>query len=97
MSLAEPAGPAGHTTTNSAKADAADEGQLVQLPSPTPHECVICMEEFDEANPEIRTLCKCGVNRAHWHLMCLMQWLEKENNCPICREPIYYEENHDTP
>ena len=60
--------------------------------SPSPHECVICMEEFDSSNPEINTLCKCGVNRAHWHLMCLMQWLEKDTNCPICREPIFYEE-----
>ena len=60
--------------------------------SPSPRECVICMEEFDSSNPEINTLCKCGVNRAHWHLMCLMQWLEKDTNCPICREPIFYEE-----
>ena len=61
--------------------------------SPSPRECIICMEEFDSNNPEINTLCKCGVNRAHWHLMCLMQWLEKDNNCPVCREPIFYEES----
>ena len=61
--------------------------------SPSPRECIICMEEFDSNNPEINTLCKCGINRAHWHLMCLMQWLEKDSTCPVCREPIFYEES----
>ena len=66
---------------------------LSSSPSPSPRECIICMEEFDSNNPEINTLCKCGINRAHWHLMCLMQWLEKDSNCPVCREPIFYEES----
>jgi len=55
-------------------------------------ECLVCMEEFCKDNPEILTLCKCGINRGHWHLMCLMQWLEKEPHCPVCREAIYFEE-----
>jgi hypothetical protein len=60
--------------------------------SPRVPECVLCFGEFDDDNPEMRTLCRCGVNRAHWHFACLLTWMEKDENCPVCREPLYYEE-----
>jgi hypothetical protein len=60
--------------------------------SPKVPECVLCFGEFNEENPEMRTLCRCGINRAHWHFACLLTWMEKDENCPVCREPLYYEE-----
>mmetsp|Transcript_11082 Transcript_11082/g.24702 ORF Transcript_11082/g.24702 Transcript_11082/m.24702 type:complete len:397 (+) Transcript_11082:53-1243(+) len=39
-------------------------------------ECVICMEGFDETNPRMPTLCGCGENKTLFHLPCLYQWVE---------------------
>lgn len=55
-------------------------------------ECVICMEPFDETNPRMPTLCGCGENNTYFHLPCLYQWIEKDSNCPTCREKLRWEE-----
>lgn len=55
-------------------------------------ECVICMEEFDENNPEMPVLCECGVNKTFFHYPCLLEWLAKEDNCPVCRKTLFFEE-----
>eukprot|EP01083_Nonionella_stella_P097725 274693_1 len=55
-------------------------------------ECVICMETFDKSNPQIRTLCGCGQNKALFHLPCLYQWVEKCSECPSCRKKLVWEE-----
>lgn len=58
-------------------------------------ECVICLGEFDSANPLIPTLCNCGENRTHFHLPCLLAWIDKNKNeatCPSCGGPLYFEE-----
>lgn len=55
-------------------------------------ECVICMEPFDESNPQIRTLCGCGKNKALFHLPCLFQWIDKSSECPSCRKKLVWEE-----
>mmetsp|Transcript_6839 Transcript_6839/g.14761 ORF Transcript_6839/g.14761 Transcript_6839/m.14761 type:complete len:234 (-) Transcript_6839:375-1076(-) len=55
-------------------------------------ECVLCMEGFDETNPRMPTRCGCGENQTFFHLPCLIQWIEKDGNCPTCREPLEYEE-----
>ena len=55
-------------------------------------ECVICMESFDETNPRMPTLCGCGENNTYFHLPCLYQWIEKDLNCPTCRQKLRWEE-----
>lgn len=55
-------------------------------------ECVICMEPFDATNPRMPTLCGCGENNTYFHLPCLYQWIEKDLNCPTCRQKLTWEE-----
>lgn len=43
-------------------------------------ECAICYENFKEG--EVVNRLRCG---HHHHLECILIWLEKHNNCPVCR------------
>jgi hypothetical protein len=58
-------------------------------------ECVMCLDTFCDDNPKVRTLCNCGMNRTNFHLACLYQWLDRNNNCPVCREFLYFEEHNE--
>ncbi|CAI5726289.1 unnamed protein product [Peronospora effusa] len=62
-----------------------DEGQL-EL------ECIMCLDTFSQDNPKIRTLCNCGMNRTNFHMSCLFEWLNREANCPVCREYLFFED-----
>lgn len=55
-------------------------------------ECVICMEPFDASNPRMPVLCQCGVNKTCFHYPCLLTWTERNDHCPTCRGPLFYEE-----
>jgi hypothetical protein len=55
-------------------------------------ECVICMETFDPSNPRMPTLCGCGENQTYFHLPCLYQWIEQNQNCPVCWQRLRWEE-----
>eukprot|EP00904_Undaria_pinnatifida_P003249 jgi/Undpi1/12925/HiC_scaffold_7.g02591.m1 len=57
-------------------------------------ECVICMDEFTKEDPEMLTLCSCGVNKTFFHYSCLLQWLAKHSYCPACRGYLFFEERH---
>ncbi|KAG0447838.1 hypothetical protein HPP92_028123 [Vanilla planifolia] len=41
--------------------------------------CPTCLEEYDAENPRIITKCK-----HHFHLSCILEWLERSNTCAIC-------------
>lgn len=43
-------------------------------------------------NPKVRTLCSCGMNRTNFHLSCLLEWTNRDANCPVCRAYLYYED-----
>lgn len=41
--------------------------------------CPICLEEYDPENPRITTECE-----HHFHLSCILEWMERSDTCPIC-------------
>jgi hypothetical protein len=56
-----------------------------------PNECIICLEEFDNQNPAMHTLCACGENKVLLHYPCLLLWIETKNVCPTCSSTLYYQ------
>lgn len=63
-----------------------DEGQLDL-------ECIMCLETFSKDNPRVRTLCNCGINRSNFHTSCLLEWLNRDVNCPVCRDYLFFEDS----
>ncbi|GAB4857406.1 hypothetical protein Ancab_015315 [Ancistrocladus abbreviatus] len=47
------------------------------------HDCPICLEEYDEENPEILTKCE-----HHFHLACILEWMERSETCPVCEQEV---------
>ncbi|KAG8391854.1 hypothetical protein BUALT_Bualt01G0230300 [Buddleja alternifolia] len=47
---------------------------------------VSIMGEYDEENPKITTKCK-----HHFHLSCILEWMERSDTCPICDKEMIYE------
>lgn len=45
--------------------------------------CSTCFEGYDLGNP--KKLTNCG---HHFHLACILQWMERSSSCPICRKCI---------
>ncbi|CAI9101884.1 OLC1v1000030C4 [Oldenlandia corymbosa var. corymbosa] len=41
--------------------------------------CPTCLEDYDAENPRIVTKCN-----HHFHLSCILEWMERSNTCPIC-------------
>ncbi|XP_075646127.1 putative E3 ubiquitin-protein ligase RHB1A [Castanea sativa] len=48
--------------------------------------CPICLEEYDAENPNIVTRCK-----HHFHLSCILEWMERSDACPICDQEMTFE------
>jgi len=55
-------------------------------------ECVICLEGFDQDNPRMPTTCGCGRNATFFHLPCLYQWVDRNEDCPSCRQKLFWDE-----
>ena len=58
--------------------------------------CSICLEEFetDKSNININvTTTECGHT---FHASCLFKAARQNSSCPLCRQPLFEEENHDT-
>lgn len=52
--------------------------------------CFLCRDYIlvcagSQEDPEMLTLCSCGVNKTFFHYSCLLQWLAKHSYCPACR------------
>lgn len=45
--------------------------------------CATCLEGYDRGNPKETT--SCG---HHFHLSCILEWMERSSRCPICRKVI---------
>lgn len=45
--------------------------------------CPTCLEGYDVGNPKVST--SCG---HHFHLPCILMWMERSHCCPICRKTV---------
>jgi hypothetical protein len=62
------------------------------------YECFICFMPYEQNNPikmlsefsHIIQKCKCN---SRIHLLCLNNWIQKKQSCPICRTKCIYLEN----
>ncbi|XP_055817241.1 probable E3 ubiquitin-protein ligase RHB1A [Solanum dulcamara] len=48
--------------------------------------CPTCLEEYDSDNPRIVSKCN-----HHFHLSCILEWMERSRTCPICNQEMIYE------
>lgn len=48
--------------------------------------CPTCLEEYDTNNPRIVSKCN-----HHFHLSCILEWMERSRTCPICDQEMKYE------
>ncbi|XP_028767440.1 probable E3 ubiquitin-protein ligase RHB1A isoform X2 [Neltuma alba] len=48
--------------------------------------CPICLEEYDDENPKLNTKCD-----HHFHLACILEWMERSENCPVCDKDMVFE------
>uniref|UniRef100_M4B6Y8 RING-type domain-containing protein n=1 Tax=Hyaloperonospora arabidopsidis (strain Emoy2) TaxID=559515 RepID=M4B6Y8_HYAAE len=66
------------------------------LPFSRPDDLLRLLQSYQEAtgvdDPKVRTLCMCGINRTNFHMSCLLEWLNRDANCPVCRKYLYFED-----
>ncbi|XVE73835.1 hypothetical protein DITRI_Ditri11bG0150600 [Diplodiscus trichospermus] len=52
--------------------------------------CPICLEEYDTENPKLITKCE-----HHFHLSCILEWMERSDTCPICDQEMIIDQTFD--
>ncbi|KAL5711451.1 RING-type E3 ubiquitin transferase [Ranunculus cassubicifolius] len=65
------------------------EQAILQTPS-----CPICFNDFDLSPKDGITRLPCS---HHYHLHCILQWLQKSHVCPMCRYPLPTDEHAQHP
>mmetsp|Transcript_4230 Transcript_4230/g.7181 ORF Transcript_4230/g.7181 Transcript_4230/m.7181 type:complete len:84 (+) Transcript_4230:1135-1386(+) len=50
-------------------------------------QCAICLEDFSEKDGNKISQLECSKKHI-FHLKCIIEWVEKSDICPLCREPI---------
>ncbi|CAI2378074.1 unnamed protein product [Moneuplotes crassus] len=50
--------------------------------------CPVCLEEFKEEDEIITLPCN---GRHIFHTKCILEWLPRNNACPLCKEPVSIE------
>lgn len=50
-------------------------------------DCPICLEEYTEENPKLLTKCE-----HHFHLCCILEWMERSESCPVCDKEVVIDE-----
>ena len=64
-----------------------DETYAENIVAPTPEEiCDICTVNFQPGKTISRLPCS-----HYYHRQCILPWLSKKNNCPVCRRAIFLE------
>lgn len=63
--------------------------KLSEIVSVTDEEdvCPTCLEGYDKENPRILTKCE-----HHFHLACILEWMERSDNCPVCYQEMIFNE-----
>jgi len=51
-------------------------------------DCPICLEDYTEDNPKLLTKCE-----HHFHLCCILEWLERSETCPVCDKEVVIDED----
>ncbi|GMY30365.1 probable E3 ubiquitin-protein ligase RHB1A isoform X1 [Fagus crenata] len=49
-------------------------------------DCPICLEEYDAENPKKTTKCE-----HHFHLACILEWMERSDTCPVCDKEMIFD------
>ncbi|MCO5583383.1 hypothetical protein L7F22_037293 [Adiantum nelumboides] len=49
--------------------------------------CSICLEPFCESDPATITSCK-----HDYHLQCILEWAQRSRECPMCWQPLSFED-----
>ncbi|XP_030515510.1 probable E3 ubiquitin-protein ligase RHB1A [Rhodamnia argentea] len=52
--------------------------------------CPICLEGYNEGNPRFITNCE-----HHFHLSCILEWMERSDICPICDKIMEFNNSFD--
>ncbi|GAV64754.1 zf-RING_2 domain-containing protein [Cephalotus follicularis] len=52
--------------------------------------CPICLEEYYQENPKLVTKCE-----HHFHLSCILEWMERSDTCPICDQEMIFDHSFD--
>jgi len=60
-------------------------GELIVSAPEEEDVCPTCLEEYDVENPKIITKCE-----HHFHLSCILEWLERSDTCPVCDQEMIF-------
>lgn len=52
-------------------------------------DCAICLEKNSN------NVYKCSTCENYFHIVCIERWLDTNNTCPICRDNLIEEPQHD--
>ncbi|KAK9910369.1 hypothetical protein M0R45_034334 [Rubus argutus] len=51
--------------------------------------CPICLEDYETENPDFTTKCE-----HHYHLSCILEWMERSDTCPICDQELVLDDTY---
>ncbi|KAG7548790.1 Zinc finger RING-type [Arabidopsis suecica] len=60
--------------------------KAVFIPIEEEEDCPICLEEYDIENPKL--VAKCD---HHFHLACILEWMERSETCPVCNKEMVFD------
>uniref|UniRef100_A0A2P2Q6N5 RING-type E3 ubiquitin transferase n=1 Tax=Rhizophora mucronata TaxID=61149 RepID=A0A2P2Q6N5_RHIMU len=60
--------------------------ESIELATEEEDACPICLEDYDTENPKLITKCE-----HHFHLSCLLEWMERSETCPICDQEAVFD------
>ncbi|KAF8103312.1 hypothetical protein N665_0188s0251 [Sinapis alba] len=56
------------------------------VPIEEEEDCPICLEEYDIENPKLVAKCE-----HHFHLACILEWMERSETCPVCDKEMVFD------
>ncbi|KAJ8900637.1 hypothetical protein K2173_025414 [Erythroxylum novogranatense] len=77
---------AGSLLASPKKSKTSKQNEVVMSATEEEDACPICLEEYDTENPKLVTKCD-----HHFHLSCLLEWMERSETCPICDQETIFD------